>query len=231
MLNQSHHKIHITNILLDLYRDSFLAQHLGFKGGTAAYLFYNLPRFSVDLDFDIIGPETDDIAIRKQIEQRIGSQYIIKDNSHKYNTLFWLLSYGKGEANIKLEVSTRRSPGLYKNQTLYGTQIPVIVLGDMIAYKLITIQDRKRTANRDLFDAHFFLSGPYVELLNDKIIKERTGKSMPDFWDGLLEFLSNYHPKSPLEGLGELLEPAQKDWVRNKMLLELIGLVKRQKEL
>ena len=49
------HKTNLTNILIDIYKDSLLSSRLGFKGGTATMLFYNLPRFSVDLDFDIIG--------------------------------------------------------------------------------------------------------------------------------------------------------------------------------
>lgn len=229
MLNQTQHKIHLSNILLDLYRDSFLVQHLGFKGGTAAYFFYDLPRFSVDLDFDLIGPETEDRKIIELIDRRINkSQYFIKDQSHKYKTMFWLLSYGKGEANIKLEVSNRRIGSSYENKILYGVQLPVMTPGDMLTNKLVAIQDRTRTANRDLFDAHYFLSGPYVEFINENIIKIRTEKSTVQFFEDLLVFLQNYQPKSPLEGLGELLTPKQKDWVRNKMLTELIGLVERQ---
>jgi len=49
------HKINLTGILIDFYKDSLLSSSLGFKGGTAAMLFYGLPRFSVDLDFDYIG--------------------------------------------------------------------------------------------------------------------------------------------------------------------------------
>ena len=36
-------------------KDPTLAASLGFKGGTCALIFYQLPRFSVDLDFDYIG--------------------------------------------------------------------------------------------------------------------------------------------------------------------------------
>ena len=41
-------------ILKDIYTDVSIAPLLGFKGGTCAYLFYGLPRFSVDLDFDLL---------------------------------------------------------------------------------------------------------------------------------------------------------------------------------
>ena len=41
-------------ILKDIYSDTTLAPFLGFKGGTAAMLFYGLDRNSVDLDFDLL---------------------------------------------------------------------------------------------------------------------------------------------------------------------------------
>jgi predicted nucleotidyltransferase component of viral defense system len=41
-------------ILRDIYSDLELANVLGFKGGSALMFFYNLPRFSVDLDFNLI---------------------------------------------------------------------------------------------------------------------------------------------------------------------------------
>ena len=39
------HKTMLIRILKDIYTDQDLAPLLGFKGGTAAYLFYNLGRF------------------------------------------------------------------------------------------------------------------------------------------------------------------------------------------
>jgi predicted nucleotidyltransferase component of viral defense system len=41
-------------ILRDIYSDLELSNFLGFKGGTALMFFYNLPRFSVDLDFNLL---------------------------------------------------------------------------------------------------------------------------------------------------------------------------------
>lgn len=45
------HKFFMMQVLKDIYSDRELASCLGFKGGTALMFFYNLPRFSVDLDF------------------------------------------------------------------------------------------------------------------------------------------------------------------------------------
>ena len=54
MLNKERHQLIMGQILKDIYQDISIASLLGFKGGTCAHFFYGLPRFSVDLDFDIL---------------------------------------------------------------------------------------------------------------------------------------------------------------------------------
>ena len=53
-LDTSVHRNVLLRILKDIYTDNSLGPLLGFKGGTATYLFYNLGRFSTDLDFDLL---------------------------------------------------------------------------------------------------------------------------------------------------------------------------------
>jgi len=55
MLNKEKHQLLMGRILKDIYSDTSISPLLGFKGGTCAYFFYNLPRFSVDLNFDFLG--------------------------------------------------------------------------------------------------------------------------------------------------------------------------------
>ena len=62
MLDIQKHKFILVSILKDIYSNSSLGPLLGFKGGTAAYLFYKLPRFSVDLDFDLLKIEEKDFG-------------------------------------------------------------------------------------------------------------------------------------------------------------------------
>ena len=54
MLDTSQHQIMLVEILQAIFRNPTVRSSLGFKGGTAAMLFYGLPRFSVDLDFDLL---------------------------------------------------------------------------------------------------------------------------------------------------------------------------------
>jgi predicted nucleotidyltransferase component of viral defense system len=234
-LNIKEHKTNLTNILIDIYKDSILGPVLGFKGGTAAMLFYDLPRFSVDLDFDLIADYKED---SEELESFVGNmtdllskKYTIKDQSVKYNTLFWLVSYGKGLANIKVEVSTRgTSFNHYSLKPFYGVSVKVMDVGDMIAHKMVALKERNITANRDLFDVHYFLSTTYVNEINYEIIKDRTGKDPVDFYKDLYEFVNNINPSTILNGLGEILDQSQKSWVKAKLKTELLGLIKRQIE-
>lgn len=232
-LDINKHKTNLTNILIDIYKNSSLGHVLGFKGGTAAMLFYQLPRFSVDLDFDLTAnfkkDSTELSVFIEKMSSLLASKYEIKDQSRKYNTLFWLISYGVGFAHIKVEISTRdNSFNHYNLIPFYGTTIKVIDIKDMIAHKLVAVVERKSLANRDLFDIHYFLGSKYASEINYKIIKDRIGKSPKEFYVFLLKFLDKINPKSVLSGLGEVLTDSQKDWARAKLISELKGLVKRQ---
>ena len=86
-LDATRHKTNLINILLDIYKNEALSSVLGFKGGTAALLFYGLPRLSVDLDFDLIKPKT--VSPEKlnkiigEVTKILAAKYQIKDRSTK----------------------------------------------------------------------------------------------------------------------------------------------------
>ena len=233
MLDTYKHKIHLINILTILYKDTTAATRLGFKGGTAAMLFYKLPRFSVDLDFDFMGEvskkEAGDMV--EHLREILSKQYQVVDFRAKYHTLFLLVSYEKYQRRIKIEINTRKAPNEYQPVNYYGVAIPVLSLGDMIAHKLIALMDRKVTANRDLFDAHFFLSSPHKTEINYRIIETLTGLKPAEFFEKLLKFVTGYKPKSILDGLGELLDEKQKNWVRTRLASELTNLIRMQTDL
>ena len=53
-MNNDKYKLYMLRILKDVFNDPELSQILAFKGGTSLMFFYQLPRFSVDLDFNIL---------------------------------------------------------------------------------------------------------------------------------------------------------------------------------
>ena len=232
-LNVIKHKTNLTNILIDIYKDSNLAPVLGFKGGTAAMLFYELPRLSVDLDFDLVALDKDSSdkidGVIDSMTKLLTAKYTIKDQSKKFNTLFWLVSYGEGLTNIKIEISTRENPyNHYELKSFYGVKVMVLDIKDMIAHKMVAAMQRRSAANRDLFDIHFFLKTKFAGEVNYNIIKERTGKTPKKFYRDLLSFVQEIAPKSVLAGLGEILTESQKDWAKAKLIEELQGLIQRQ---
>ncbi len=102
MLNRDLHKAVFINALSVLYSDSLIRTLLGFKGGTAAMLFYELPRFSIDLDFDLLDEGKRELVFQrlKEILPRVGR---IAQAYEKHYTLFFLIDYKKGEYFLNLE--------------------------------------------------------------------------------------------------------------------------------
>src|SRR3989304_1826366 len=98
------HRTILIYILKDIYTDAQIGPLLGFKGGTAAYLFYQLPRFSVDLDFDLLDTTRDDLVFNRKNEI-VKSYGVLKQADKKRYTLFFLLSYEQASQNIKVEVN------------------------------------------------------------------------------------------------------------------------------
>lgn len=225
MLDKAKHEAVLNRILLDIYTDHHLAPLLAFKGGTAGYFFYGLPRFSTDLDFNLLQLAEADTVMEK-IREILARYGTLKEEYHKMNTLFFLLSYGESDYNVKVEISTRAfKADRYEIQPYYGLGVQLMRQDCMAAHKLVAITDRKKLVSRDLFDAWFLLKKSWP--INEEIIRERTGKSQKEYFKELARLISNLKAKKPrlLDGLGEVLNEKQKAWVKEKMLDELTFLL------
>ena len=82
------HKTVLFQILKDIYADTAIAPFLGFKGGTAALMFYGLNRFSVDLDFDLLD-ETKEDYVFERIIPIIKRHGTLKESHKKRFSLFF----------------------------------------------------------------------------------------------------------------------------------------------
>ena len=155
MVNRDLYKTIFINILHDFYSDPLLRTALGFKGGTAALIFYNLPRFSVELDFDSLIPDKKNAVFKnfKKILEKYGT---LDDFSDKRYTLFFLLNYKNGERNLKVEISKRPTRSTYIVKIFLGISMLVMKEEDMAAEKLSALLTRKHFAARDVFDLCFF---------------------------------------------------------------------------
>src|SRR3989344_7814128 len=121
-LNSPLHQNIMVKILSDIYKDKEIAPYLGFKGGTAAYLFYGLERFSVDLDFDLLD-EAREKHIFEQVEKILAGYGTGKEAREKRYNLFYLLSYNdkvEGARNIKVEINRRDLGSSYEVKAHLG---------------------------------------------------------------------------------------------------------------
>lgn len=206
-------------ILKDIYSDFTLSSILGFKGGTALYLFYGLPRFSVDLDFNLVDISKKDFVYQavKKIVREYGE---IKDDYIKMNTIFFLLSYGPGERNIKVEISLVRFSNEYEVKLYLGLPILVMKKEFMAANKMVALTERKGRANRDIFDICFFLKAGWS--INENIIRERTGMTLKEYVPQCIACIENADKKHILHGMGEILDMKTKSWVKAKLIPETL---------
>ena len=215
MLDRIQHELTFKKILRDLYQNKNLQAKLAFKGGTCLYMFYNLDRFSTDLDFNIIGNDFNPEEVTKILKG-----YLEIEEYNKHYTYFWLGSYEKGKQKIKVEMSKRNYPDNYANVDFYGLTIPTLSKDSMFAHKLCAITDRKKVVNRDLYDAYFMFKNNFE--INEKIIEMRMNKTAKEYIKDLVPFIrENVSPHDILQGLGELVDSKQKIWIKEKLLKEL----------
>jgi predicted nucleotidyltransferase component of viral defense system len=223
-LDVTKHKNILVKILKDIYSDITIGPILGFKGGTAAYLFYGLNRFSVDLDFDLLDPEKEDYVFEK-IEEIISVYGKIKMKRKKYYTLFFELSYSDKDRNIKVEINRRSFGSKYEIANYLGISMKIMTKEDMAANKLMAMYERLNRTNRDIFDVHFFLEKDWP--INKKLVEKRAGMPFKKFLKQCVKSLEKLKNRKILDGIGELLnDQKQKDQVKAKLIPDTIFLLK-----
>lgn len=222
-LNIAFHRNILLQILKEIYTDTTLGPILGFKGGTAAHFFYNLSRFSVDLDFDLLDEAKENHVFGK-IENILVQFGDIKDQYKKQHTLFFILSYDKAAQNIKIEINRRNFGSRYELKNYLGISMLLMVKEDMFAHKLVATIERGKTANRDIFDIWFFLKNNWP--INKKIIEKRSGMDFQKYIAKCIEFIESLESRDILAGMGELLDEKQKAWVKVNLKSDTAFLLK-----
>ena len=218
-LDYSKHKNILLQILKDIYSDTSIAPYLGFKGGTAAMMFYDLPRNSVDLDLDLLD-ETKENEVFEKINKIISNYGKITDSYMQKFNLRNVISYGPKAQNIKVEVNRRQFGSKYEIKTLLGISMLVMVQEDMFAHKLMAMIERIGKTSRDIFDVQYFAKNNWP--VNKKIVEERSGTSFKQALEKAVSQLESMDNKHILDGLGELLTDSQKDTARAKLKSDTI---------
>lgn len=216
------HKNILVQILIDVYSDTTISPYLGFKGGTAAYLFYGLERFSVDIDLDLLDESKKELVLGK-IEGILKNYGDLKEGKHNNHGALFLLAYNskkKNHQNVKIDINYRDFESEYEIKTFNGISMLVMKTKDMFAHKLVAMYERMEETKRDVFDVWFFSKNNWE--VNREIIRKRTGKEYKEFLADCIQRLEKLDNKNILFGLGELIDDSQKDWVKAKLKTETI---------
>jgi predicted nucleotidyltransferase component of viral defense system len=216
MLTIPKHRLALVRILQDIYKDNELAAQLVFKGGTCLMLFYDLDRFSTDLDFNLRDEDTAlDIAQMNNIVKKTIDVGIERDGRFTY---LWSGHYEKGQRTLKVEVSKRNYPQKIVNKTYYGLTIPTLAKEQMLAHKLCAMSERVK--NRDFFDAYFMLDKLWD--IDEEIIQIRTNMTVREYLSKLVKTIDTSQVRrNVLAELGEVLDDKQKNWARDHLIDEL----------
>jgi len=228
------HQLVLKQILLQCFSNDQLLSKLAFKGGTCLYFFYQLPRFSVDLDFDWLDEQAVVLdAFQKILEANLPQQLEYVD---KAQTWFWLGSYKAGTTKVKVEINKREFVGSeYELKEFYGVKVRTMTPACMLAHKLCAIRDRKELKNRDLFDAWWMLQQHWP--IKAGIIEERMGRTEAVYLSELVDWLQQektreyWQGAKVLDGLGQLLkDDRDRQWVRENLVKELLLLLRLRAE-
>lgn len=226
-IDYSKHKTILLQILKDIYSDTSIAPYLGFKGGTAALLFYGLDRRSVDLDFDLLDDNKED-AVFNKIQLIAASHGTITDSRIKHFNLLNVISYTPGAQKIKVEVNRRNFGSRYEVRTFLGISMLVMVKEDMYAHKLMAMIERLGKTSRDVYDVYFFEKNNWE--INKDIVEARSKMIFNETIVKCIQLLEKMDNKHILDGLGELLTEPQKDWAREKLRTDTIFLLRARLE-
>lgn len=192
-------------ILVALYKSNFFNK-VSFYGGTCLRIFYNLPRFSEDLDFecrDSLGEEEFNAHINKAAVEltkfgiRAESYFKNKVTNTTVISAFIdifpanLLENRYFNENEKISIKIEAETQIFKSSKLEIKNIYLPVLGKITCYdaptlfagKLCAILYRswgKRVKGRDYFDLYFYLAKK--EKINFNYLNEKalaSGKIKP----------------------------------------------------
>ncbi|TRZ53304.1 nucleotidyl transferase AbiEii/AbiGii toxin family protein [bacterium] len=222
-LDYPKHKTILLQMLKDIFSDTSIAPFLGFKGGTAALMFYGLDRNSVDIDLDLLDEKKEREVFEKI--QKIAEGYgKIVDSKIKRFGLVTVIAYDTVSQNIKIEVNHRNFGSKYELKTILGISMLVMVKEDMFANKLMALYERVGKTSRDVYDVYFFAKNNWS--INKKIVELRSGISFAQTIEKCVELLEKMKDRHILDGLGEMLTDSQKDWARAKLKSDTIFLLK-----
>jgi predicted nucleotidyltransferase component of viral defense system len=228
IINKEEHKRRMLQILADISANPLLAINLGFKGGTCCYFVHGLDRFSVDLDFDLLNKDKQEIVLN-ELDKVLAKYGEVKMEGSVFARK---VKYDNQSATVKIDVSEHmdiNKLNTYKIvDVVSGVPLKILSKEDIFAHKLIALIERsdnkiknKIIANRDLYDIDYFFSIGWK--YNKEIIALRSDKSCKKYFEELKVFIeTKVDEKNILEGLGSLVDDKKRNWVKKNLKSEVL---------
>jgi len=195
-----------TIILNSIYKNNF-AKSMFFVGGTALRFFYNLPRFSEDLDFNTPSLENDSFEkILERVEKNLSLEGFSPGISYKKRGNLFIASLifsgvmseygiinGRGaDIMIKIEVNRPewRLPTESHVHSRYGYNFSAILMskGVLLSEKISALVSRRR--GRYIYDVLFMLRKKFPfdrEVLYANNIREEPKNLILNYLSGISE--------------------------------------------
>ena len=195
---------------------------IAFKGGTALKLFFDLPRYSEDIDYDSLPGISAQRLIKTIRDLFAKRRWEITDEAIKYFTILLELRFAGPERHfrVKIEISTREKE--LETTILSFRGVPILTLEPsfLMTEKLLTFVDRQ--AGRDIFDAWFILEHGYP--LKESLIK-KTFAGYKNFYQAMLNIVEKADTKNILRDTGKLLGEDHRNWIRTSFLPDFTQLI------
>lgn len=229
--------------LAALYRAEFF-NHAAFYGGTCLRVFYGLERFSEDLDFSLLEPNTNfnlenyfdpiveefktygrEVVITKKEKKqdtRIDSAFL-KDNTNIYNIAFRT----EPQVKIKIEIDTNPPQGFSTDLKLlllpYSFYVRTFSVSDLFAGKMHALlfrQWKTRVKGRDWFDFEWYVRNNIH--LNFSHLVNRTLQSEPNFCEGFTENEFKALLKNKIQSLNfDLVRKDVSPFIKNQRQMDI----------
>ena len=229
------HKSYLNRLLIEIIDRPVLAHHLAFKGGSCAAMLGYLDRFSVDLDFDVIG-NADESILRQEFLQVFMHLDLTVTRELKKGLFFQLRYPSEPGSRNTLKVSASNlqvKANQYK--VAYISEIDRMcncqTIDTMFANKLVAVTERYNLhhsiAGRDIYDIHYFFVHGYS--YHAPIIIERTGFEVKVYFKKLSDFIKRHVNQTVInEDLNTLLPPKRFQQVRKILIPETLSFLERE---
>ncbi len=127
--------------------------------------------------------------------------------------------------NIKIEINKRiRKNDTFSYKSLLWYQALCMDPDCLFANKLVALTQRNRIVSRDLYDIHFFFKNGFD--INQKLIQERTGKSLSTYLKEILIFIpKHFNKENLLAGIGEVVNEKQKTFIKERLIQEVCNYI------